>query len=891
MRLKKGMYYTLDALLAGLLLVGVAVILLQLNFYEPQTTPKSFITQDMLNILDELTIQELNYSSFIQSELDSGNIRNANLSVLDQIGEYWALNQTNKSAKLFEIVFNGSLVDIANINFLMGNNSLYLDNRSSISTLVTSRRMISGVTKGKAISGSTASAYLKKVHNKKNTAYAYIGGYVGQGNLTVHVDLPSDFSPSKFISAELKVETPSDFSVNFNGDSCGSTYSGVNGNVSLWDLSVCNNSLLAGSNNIDFIFDGALNESFFSGGFLKITYITDTLNEDVGKNKKRYYFPGIDGFINLYDSFSAQGLITSWFANLTLYSEYDTFLAFGNETVLLVPGSNKTRTVTASQNNITMAPTEIPLRLAVTNLSNITLLQDGNPSDSFLVTDVSGSMDDCGLNYTHNVTYCSYEFKFWFWWASTECEYSGSCSSNECGGTTTTRNHVVYNKTVVDCNKTLLDIAKDADNLFVDNILSNSTLNKIGLVDFSSNANPATDLTNVAQTLHSEISTYTAGGGTCTCCAINKARDLLSSSTNKKYMLVLSDGEPTMYCNGFSDYTGSSGDNAQARQDAIDSGQKACANNITVYTIGFGDSMSSTGRSVMQQIACNSSLYFDATNVSQLADIYTNISNQILVAANYTSQTINVVGNYSKTNISADSYIDLTYDPLLQTETQGKLSVNFESKQFGSCNASIYIPENIVIEDAFVTSFSSNHWTKSLIVNDVSVFNLTSYGKTYSLLGDPFIIQIPSAYLIPGVYNNISLDVGDGPDNSSVCSPNNTLIYTALINSSTPRSAAFEKYEGCFWSIESESGKISSFSVPSSYNGSNTCSYNSTDIVYDPLDAYDWATHDLLTQLDPDDNGKVLVDLESSDLEITITLLSGVPYLWGPSIASINLWD
>lgn len=891
MRLKKAIYYSLDALLAGFLLVGVAVILLHLNFYEPKTTPESFITQDVLNILDELTIQELNYNPFIQSELDSGNIRSGNLSVLEQIGDYWALNQTNKSTRLFEIVFNDSLDDVGNFNFLMGNDSLYINNESSISTLVTSRRMISGVAKGEAIAGSTASAYLKKVHNKKNTAYAYIGGYVGQGNLTVRVDLPSDFSSSKFISAKLKVETPSNFSVNFNGISCGSNYFGVDGEVSLWDLSACNNSLLAGSNKINFVFNDDLNESYFSGGFLKITYITDTLNEDLNKNTSRYYFPGIDGFVNLYDSFSAQGLITDWFVNLTLYSEYDTFLAFGNETVLLVPGSNKTRTVTASKKNITIAPTEIPLRLAVTNLSNISLLQDGKPSDSFLVTDVSGSMDDCGQNYTHDVKYCSYEYKFWFWWVSTECEYPGSCSSNECGGTTTTRNHLVYNKTVVDCNKTLLDIAKEADDLFVDVVLSNSTLNKIGLVDFSSNANPPTDLTNVAQTLHSEISSYTAGGATCTCCAINRAKDLLASSTNDKYMIVLSDGEPTAYCNGFSDYTGSSGDNAQARQDAIDSGQEACANNITVYTIGFGDSMTPTGKSVMEQTACNSSLYFDASNVSQLVDIYNNISNQILVATNYTSQTINVVGNYSKTNISSDSYIDLTYDPLLQTENQGKLSVNFESNQFGSCNASVYIPENIVIENAFVTSFSSNHWTKSLLINNISVFNLTSYGDTYSLLGDPFIIQIPSAYLIPGIYNNISLDVGDSPDNSSLCSPNNTLIYTALINSSTPRSNVFETYEGCSWSIESESGKVSSFSVPSSYNGSNKCFYNSTNIIYDASDAYDWATHNLLTQLDPDGNGKVLVDLESSDLEITITLVNGVPYLWGPSIVSTYMWN
>jgi hypothetical protein len=28
-----------------------------------------------------------------------------------------------------------------------------------------------------------------------------------------------------------------------------------------------------------------------------------------------------------------------------------------------------------------------------------------------------------------------------------ECEYPGSCISNECGGSTTTRNHIIFNKT------------------------------------------------------------------------------------------------------------------------------------------------------------------------------------------------------------------------------------------------------------------------------------------------------------------------------------------------------------------------------------------------------------------------------------------------------------
>ena len=65
---KKGMYYAMDAFLAGMLLLGVSVLLLQTPFYESDVEQKSFITQDMLSILSELKIVEVN-SSFIDDEI------------------------------------------------------------------------------------------------------------------------------------------------------------------------------------------------------------------------------------------------------------------------------------------------------------------------------------------------------------------------------------------------------------------------------------------------------------------------------------------------------------------------------------------------------------------------------------------------------------------------------------------------------------------------------------------------------------------------------------------------------------------------------------------------------------------------------------------------------
>jgi hypothetical protein len=411
-------------------------------------------------------------------------------------------------------------------------------------------------------------------------------------------------------------------------------------------------------------------------------------------------------------------------------------------------------------------------------------------------------------------------------------------------------------------------------------------------VDYSTNAQYE-NLTNIVGILKSRIDGYVSNGGTCTCCGINYARNLINSSTNKKFIIVLSDGEPTYYCDNYNDYTGSGTGGSSDyidQQWAINASKIACQNNITVYAIGFGTAMSATGHNIMRQIACNSSLYYNVTDASILSSIYRNISNQILISANFSSQTVTIVGNFSSTKLYPESYIDIYYEDSSNLSEQGKLSVVRESEQFNGCSASIFVPSGILIEDAYVTSYSGNHWTGALFVNGNTVFNLTTYGADYELLGDPFVIQIPSLLLNPGEWNNISLRVGDSPSNSSICSDNNTLIYHALINVSVPRSPVVIQSDGCLWNISFEDGQVSLSSIPSSYSGIDVCFYNSANISYKQYDAYDVSVYNILRSLDFDGNGLVDVNLNTEDLEVIVTTIDAVPYLWGPSIIEARVW-
>lgn len=893
---KKGIYYSLDAILAGIFLIGAIYLMTSIPLQESNFQQRAYLSQDLLNSLSELKLSEIN-SIEIQQSILNGTLQ-ANKSVIEQAGEYWATYDIDSARELINYSFNENLLQDKLVNITIGTDQIFSSGQvlRDDSDSGVSKRMIAGISKGLPITGTSASAYLKKIRSKKTNAYAYFGGFIGQGNVSVNLYLAADFDSSRHIASELKAQIPGSFKLYINSIQCGGTYTG-NNDLSIWNIADCNSSLKNGQNQLKLEFLSDLNLSYISGGYIKVIYTTDTLKETNIINQTRYEFPEIEGLINIYDSLAAQGIINSWTLNLSFYNEYDTFLTLGNETIFYATGSNQTQNIIVNSPSLLIPPTQIPLRLAVSNLSNVTVITEGVPSDSILVTDVSGSMGDCGQYISINNTYCGYEYRFWGFWIYRECIYPGSCISNECGGSTTTRNHVIFNETSTTCNATLLDIAKEADHLFVNTILSQSLQHKIGLSAFSTSANDIYNLSSISSALNTEINTYNDGGGTCTCCGVNRARTMINTSSNKKFIIVLSDGAPSYYCNSFTDFNGSgtrgdsSGSSSSAAdvEWAINSSRYACNQNISVFTIGFGSALSAAEHDVLRQMACNDSLYFNSSNTDDLLNIYENISQQILLLANFSSQTLNVEGNYSPSKIFNNSYIDIHFTPYLSESYQGMISLNFESNLADSCNSSVYIPEDVIIWNAFVTSFSDMHWTKKLIVNGEIVYNIDDYGQEYITLGDPFQIQVPATHLITGAYNNISLEIGDSPTNTSNCSRNNSLIYSALINSSTRRTDSLEYAEGCNWTIESRNGAINHVKIPETYSGNNSCKYTPSNVSYNENDAYDSAMYKLLNQLDPEKQGSIIVDLQASDLEITLTTIGSIPYLWGPSIATVEV--
>ena len=99
------------------------------------------------------------------------------------------------------------------------------------------------------------------------------------------------------------------------------------------------------------------------------------------------------------------------------------------------------------------------------------------------------------------------------------------------------------------------------------------------------------------------------------------------------------------------------------------------------------------------------------------------------------------------------------------------------------------------------------------------------------------------------------------------------------------------KKVGCKWTVETKGLGNSIVSIPQNYVGNKTCYYTNSSISYDPDDAYDFAVYQIFKQLDAYNDGRIIVSLAAEDLEVVVLTVSGLPYMWGPSIMKSEVWQ
>ena len=501
-----------------------------------------------------------------------------------------------------------------------------------------------------------------------------------------------------------------------------------------------------------------------------------------------------------------------------------------------------------------------------------------------------------------------------------------------------------------------LEVAKDVDFVFVDTVL-NVSGNRVGLVSYNTTVSSTHSISNDSTTLKGNISQYVAGGCTCISCGINRAIQMLNAVSEPRFkgMLVMSDGYANQCILGdngcqFAPKPPGCPDNSSRdyppKLEAINMSCEARRLNYTVFSVAFGNG---ADRETLQKIACwncsacppnadpsnpncwigqvtlpNGSTadcravrYAQSNNYEELKKIYKEFAEYF--AGAYVTQRMNITGGVSLSNaLYPDSYIEFYYQPEAKEE-YGEISLKVETNPFG-CNGTFLIPSQVKVLDIIRTSYSSDFWSRKVLVNNSennwqTVWSLDSFGSNYVYLGDPFQIQFSPSRIKSGENNTIGLILGLGPTNTSgICSSRDRTIYTASFKSYTTYSPiVFPYLEGrnitVYYDRDHDGTADGSYPVTI---GRNLPRFNSTLGVIQDLNvthnAVDYAFLMLLNQLNfigtqlPSDplslNRDEWPGTENNPIDIMITpeilfetlYVAAVPSLWGPTNLEIKVW-
>lgn len=871
-KIKKAYFFSLDALIA--LIVIVAVILVAVPIVKQRTLEMN-IQEDVIKSLSSIKIEELD-NAYSKELIAEGKITNLDQSVLEQIGEFYA-KEMPEAQLLADSIFSN--MDIKENTGIWFNNQLIAARNSTpfetSERAWTSREIISGIEKGKELKGYSSRAYLT---NANRIYYFYFGGYIGDGNITAEINYSGSIKNAKIeiaINKEFDLYINDIFSGHYENSSSPET-------PAVYNIDAYLSNFHSGKNTIKF----SGSSLYIAGGYLKVSYNSS----EQYQSSKNHYFPGIEGTINLYDSFYAPGTLNSMSASLHYKSPYKMFLNIGNITVFNSSSSDETMEVIDNSylssvlNYAQLSKKTIPIRLGLQGISGVT----GGNADVVLITDLSGSMD-----YRMN--------------------------SDNSGVARNCDNPQLYNS-----DTKRVSLAKCLDKQVVDKIL-NISGNRVALSAFYADDSPPNkgrvyqeSLTSNSEYLKSKINLYSPQGGTCICCSINNAYKILSEQSNssrQRFIIVMSDGIPTHTCQANSGCTGTRtglpsdeglwlgwGAGCYGGSDDCDVNDCSCASqnanfsscrahndlNAKIYSVGFGPvSACNMANTTLRNIAqCGEGNYYSSDNASMLQEIYSTIAQEI-AALSYTEQISQTIG-LNQTILYPDSYIYFDYSSV--PAPYGTL-LTMQTDEFGNSitEGEFFIPDDAQILDANIISYSGSKWTDYVYVNKTnwtSVFSLAYYGNNFLALGDAYPISIPVEYLIKG-NNTVKITTSLG-GNSSGGSSSDKAIYT-IVRPASGYSKISSTASGCRWTIEFEDSSNMTFNIPSNYSGINNCYYTPSLISYNNNDAIDNALFSLFSQLDLNSNKKIETKFSDQDLQITSNEVSGIPYTWDSEV-QVRVW-
>ena len=152
MAMKKAIFFTIDSLLAsGIVIIA---ILLVSNFYyaENKSANVKYASQDLIKIFSTTTVGDLD-NDYAKSLVSSGDIKNTNNTVLEQIGEFWANNNQSLATNFTKNITEEVVPKNYGFGVLIDGKNIYTRNLTLNNELVSSRSMVSGISGASSLWG------------------------------------------------------------------------------------------------------------------------------------------------------------------------------------------------------------------------------------------------------------------------------------------------------------------------------------------------------------------------------------------------------------------------------------------------------------------------------------------------------------------------------------------------------------------------------------------------------------------------------------------------------------------------------------------------------------------------------------------------------------------
>jgi hypothetical protein len=850
---KKGVLFSTDALIALVVIFLCVLVIYPLTKYSPH---RSEIQGDVISVLSNLKVGEID-DDYVQELISQGEITDLNKSVLEQIGEFY-VTDIEKAENIADSVLS-NLDTNENIGIWYG--SELLASKSSLEyedaeNIEVERQVISGIEKGQGIRGYSARAFLSKTAAGK---YFYFGGYVGDGNVSVKIDYTGEITG---IDLEIAINKEFDIYINdvYSGhyDKSDSEFIPAK-----YPLDAYLSNFHSGENIAEFRGDNL----YIAGGYLKINYET----ESVYSADKDYNFPGIKGIVNLYDGFYVPQSLESMEIFLHYFSNQTLFLTLGNE--LIINESS------VEEKEITIADSELrnlidyeeikgktlPLRLGLeefsgavgTGTADIVFLIDSTGSmgheieDVYdIVDDFTQVLDDSEIDYRLGLV----EFKDY---PTSPCGISSDFpylihEFNE--GDFTTNAQEFRNKVNELSAYGGMDIPESHLKAIDESIEMNwrENANKFEIM-----------LTDAAPHAQDCVETHWAPWY-CGYCIPEYLYPWCANYDLDACEIV---------CTDTTDETCNLGPKliSEVTQDLVN-------NNLVFYYINKQDGLCCDKNVAEGMTSATGGEYFEYTESQGVEEIILDIAGKI-ANLTYVNQTAIATGELLS-RVYPDSYISIEYE---EDELPYGLIATGETENFDDFSFGVMeIPENASVLEAYAISYSGPRWTYNVKINNENVYNLEDYEADFVSLGDPYAINIPVSMIEQGdgeQENNITIITASSETDVGGGSSADKAVYT-IVKPFVSYSKICALAQGCAWNISFENNENFIVNVPSNYSGSDLCSYQPGNFVYNENDAIDVAVYELLQNLDFDSDGKLDLILSSQDLEISSNEITGIPFTW-----------